>query len=66
MVSVNDINHFAAGEILTALEEEIKGSGRGAYRPDEIPGLVVDALAKWARNKDTRANISLTHPSLRG
>jgi hypothetical protein len=54
MVSVNDINYYSAAEIMAALERETKGTGRGAFRPDEIPGLVVDALSKLARTVDRR------------
>jgi len=49
MTVINNVNHFTAEEVTQAVEEHWLVTGRGAYRPDEIPDIVQQSLFHAAR-----------------
>lgn len=56
MIEVNGEPHYTRAEIVEAVREEVRGTGRGAFRPDELPGIAGDAVThlheEIARSKD--------------
>jgi translation elongation factor EF-Tu-like GTPase len=57
MINVNGINHFTINEVVDAVQEYLRDTSRGDFRPDEIPGVVASALRASSDNSKRESAI---------
>jgi hypothetical protein len=50
MITVNGVPHLNRDEIAVITEAVAMAQGRGAFRPDEVKGIVCDAFNRYVES----------------